>query len=67
MPRRQDKQKREDWKAALLEDRDFVREIVQESLQQILEQEMEEALQAAKGERTPQRLGYRAAITHGFW
>lgn len=60
MPRRQDKQKRDDWKAALLEDRDFLREIVQEALQQILEQEMEEALQAAKGERTPQRLGYRA-------
>jgi transposase-like protein len=60
MPRRQDKQKREEWKAALLEDRDFLREIVQEALQQILEQEMEEALQAAKGERTPHRLGYRA-------
>jgi putative transposase len=60
MPRRQDKQKRDDWKAALLEDRDFLREIVQEALQRILEQEMEEALQAAKGERTPHRLGYRA-------
>lgn len=60
MPRREDKQKREDWKAALLEDRDFLREIVQETLQLILEQEMEEALQAAKGERTPDRLGYRA-------
>jgi putative transposase len=60
MPRRQDKQKREEWKAALLEDRDFLREIVQEALQLILEQEMEETLQAAKGERTPQRLGYRA-------
>jgi len=60
MPRRQDKQKREEWKAALLEDRDFLREIVQEALQLILEHEMEETLQAAKGERTPQRLGYRA-------
>ena len=60
MPRRQDKQKREEWKAALLEDRDFLREIVQEALQLILEKEMEETLQAAKGERTPQRLGYRA-------
>jgi len=60
MPRRQDKQNRDDWKAALLEDRDFLREIVQEALQQILEAEMEEALQAGKGERTPHRLGYRA-------
>jgi putative transposase len=60
MPRRQDKQKGDDWKAALLEDRDFLREIVQEALQQILEAEMEEALKAAKGERTPHRLGYRA-------
>jgi putative transposase len=60
MPRRQNKRKRDDWKAALLEDRDFLREIVQEALQLILEQEMEEALQAAKGERTPHRLGYRA-------
>jgi len=60
MPRRQDKQKRDEWKAALLEDREFLREIVQEALQRILEQEMEEALQAAKGERTPHRLGYRA-------
>lgn len=60
MPRRQDKQKRGDWKGALLEDRDFLKEIVQEVLQQILETEMEESLRAAKGERTPQRLGYRA-------
>jgi putative transposase len=60
MPRRQDKQKRGDWKAALLEDRDFLKGIVQEVLQQILEQEMEESLQAARGERTPRRLGYRA-------
>lgn len=60
MPRKQDKQKRGDWKAALLEDREFLKELVQEVLQQILEAEMEEALQAAKGERTPHRLGYRA-------
>lgn len=60
MPRRQDKQKRGDWKAALLEDRDFLKEVVQEVVQEILEAEMEEALQAGKGERTPHRLGYRA-------
>lgn len=60
MPRREDKQKRGDWKAALLEDRDFLKEVVREVLQQMLEAEMEEALQAGKGERTPLRLGYRA-------
>jgi putative transposase len=60
MPRRQAKPKREDWKAALLEDRDFLQEIVREALQQILEAEMEEALGARKGERTKSRLGYRA-------
>lgn len=60
MPQRQNKQKRRDWKKALLQDRDFLKEIVQEVVQQILEAEMEETLQAAKGERTPQRLGYRA-------
>lgn len=60
MPQRQDKEKRGDWKAVLLEDRDFLKEVVQEVLQQILEAEMEEALQAGKGERTPHRLGYRA-------
>lgn len=60
MPRRQNKAKREEWKEAFLEDRDFLKEVVQEVLQQILEVEMEETLQAGKGERTPQRLGYRA-------
>jgi len=60
MPPRQDKQKRGEWKAALLEDRDFLKELVKEALQQILEAEMEETLQAAKGERTPLRTGYRA-------
>ena len=60
MPQRQDKQKRGEWKAALLEDRDFLKQIVQEALQQILEAEMEEMLQAAKGERTVQRTGYRS-------
>jgi len=60
MPRRQNKAKREEWKEAFLEDRDFLKEVVQEVLQEILEVEMEETLQAGKGERTPQRLGYRA-------
>ena len=64
MPRRKDKAKREEWKEAFLEDRDFLKEVVQEVLQEILEVEMEETLQAGKGERTPQRLGYRAGETY---
>ncbi len=48
------------WKEALREDHDFLREIVQEALQDILETEMDEALGARKGERTATRLGYRS-------
>lgn len=60
MPRREDSEKGKDWKGALMEDGDFLKELVREALQQILEAEMEETLQAGKGERTAQRLGYRA-------
>ena len=47
------------WKAELAEDPEFLRLVVQEVVQQVLESEMDEALQAAKGERTESRLGYR--------
>ena len=60
MPRKQNKPTNPDWKALLLEDRDFLKDLVHEALQQILEAEMEETLQAGKGERTPTRLGYRS-------
>src|SRR5918993_446179 len=49
----------EEVKALLSEDRDFLRPLVQAVLQELLEAEMTEALGAAKGERTPERLGYR--------
>jgi putative transposase len=39
---------------------DGLREIVRAVMQELLEAEMTDALQAAKGERTPTRLGYRA-------
>ena len=39
---------------------DGLREIVRDALQSILEAEMDEAIGAAKGERTPARLGYRS-------
>jgi transposase-like protein len=41
-----------------------VRALVLQVVQEVLEGEMDEALQAGKGERTPQRLGYRAGF-HG--
>jgi putative transposase len=49
-----------DVKALLVEDPDFLRPLVQAVLQELLEAEMTEALAAGKGERTPDRLGYRA-------
>src|SRR5687768_18575161 len=50
----------EEVKALLAADRDFLRPVVQTVLQELLEAEMTEALGAEKGERTPDRLGYRA-------
>src|SRR5215813_10598349 len=39
---------------------EFLRPLVQEIVQQVLEAEMDEALGAEKGERTPNRRGYRS-------
>jgi len=50
----------EDVKALLAADADFLRPLVQAVLQELLEAEMTEALAAGKGERTPDRLGYRS-------
>ena len=41
-------------------DRDVMKQLVQEALQELLEAEMTEALGAGPGERTADRLGYRA-------
>jgi transposase-like protein len=49
-----------DWKGALLNDRDFLKELVREVLEEFLEAEMEEALGAGKSKRTPTRQGSRA-------
>jgi putative transposase len=49
-----------DVKALLAADPDFLRPLVEAVLQELLEAEMTEALAAGKGERTPERLGYRA-------
>ena len=63
MARKQDTPSREEWKAALVElvkEGDYLRTVVEEVLQQVLEAELDEALGAEKGERTPNRQGYRS-------
>jgi transposase-like protein len=57
---KQDSAKRVNWKALSAEQQDFLRPLIQEAVQQVLEAEMDEALGAEKGERTPNRLGYRS-------
>ena len=63
MARKQDTPSREEWKAALVElvkEGDYLRTVVEEVMQQVLEAEMDEVLGAEKGERTPNRQGYRS-------
>ena len=47
-------------KALLEDDEDWLRVVLQDLLQEVLEQEMTKALAAAPGERTRDRVGYRA-------
>ncbi|MGZ2464553.1 transposase-like protein [Sinorhizobium medicae] len=47
-------------KDILLSNPDWLREVIRTVMQEVLEAEMDEALGAAKGERTPERLGYRS-------
>ena len=49
-----------DLKALVASDPDFVRVLMRTALQEVLEAEMTETVGAAKGERTEDRLGYRA-------
>ena len=58
MSRRKERARREDVKALLAADQDFLRPLVQVVLQELLEAEMTEALDAEKGERTPTRLRF---------
>jgi putative transposase len=60
MTRKQDSANRINWKEMMAEQEDFLRPLIQEIIQQVLEAEMEEVLGAGKGERTPNRQGYRA-------
>ena len=49
----------------MAEQEDFLRGLIQQVVQQVLEAEMDEALSAEKGERTPNRQGYRSDTTAG--
>lgn len=60
MPKGKHNIDREEIKDILKEQEDFLRPLVERLVHEVLEAEMEESLGAAKGERTPQRLGYRS-------
>ena len=63
MTRKQDSPKEHAWKEALtkvVKEENFLRPLVEQIVQQILEGEMDETLGAEKGERTPNRVGYRS-------
>ena len=47
-------------KDILLSNPDGLHEVIRAVMQEVLEAEMEEALGASRGERTPERLGYRS-------
>jgi transposase-like protein len=52
--------RKEQIRELLRQDTDLLKALVQEVVQQVLEAERDEVLGAEKGERTPNRLGYRA-------
>jgi putative transposase len=60
MTRKQDSAKQTNWKELMAGQEDFLRPLIQEVVQQVLEAEMDETVGAGKGERTPNRQGYRA-------
>jgi putative transposase len=60
MTRKQDTSKQVNWKELMAVQEDFLRPLIQKIIQEVLEAEMDEALGAEKGERTPNRLGYRS-------
>ena len=60
MTRNKNIAKKLDLKEVLAEQEDFLRGLIQQVVQQVLEAEMDDALSAEKGQRTPNRLGYRS-------
>jgi putative transposase len=59
MTRKQNTAK-QDWKAVMGEDPDFMKVLVREVVQQVLEAEMDDTLGAEKGQRSETRRGYRS-------
>jgi putative transposase len=64
MTRRKNSANKLNFKPMLREQEDFLRTLVQQIVQHVLEAEMQEAMGAEKGERTPNRLGYRSGYYH---
>jgi putative transposase len=60
MPRKQNSANKLDWKEVIGGQEEFLRPLIREVLQQVMEAEMEDVLGAEKGERTPNRQGYRS-------
>jgi len=60
MARKQYNPNSEQLKELLATEEDFLRPLVQALVQEVVESQMRTALRAGKGERTPQRLGYRS-------
>jgi hypothetical protein len=58
---------RTNWKELTGNQEDSPKPLVREVIQQVLEVEMKEAGGAGKGERTAERVGYRAGIMGGRW
>ena len=60
MTRSKNRAKKLNFREMLAGQEDFLRTLIQPIVQQVLEAEMDEAVGAEKGERTPNRLGYRS-------
>src|SRR5690348_17972372 len=64
MTRSKNSAKKLNFREMLAGQEDFLRSLIQQIVQQVLEAEMDEAVGAEKGERTPNRLGYRSGYSN---
>jgi putative transposase len=60
MTQKKDNAKQQDWKDVFGSGPDGLRALVQQVVQEVLEAEMDDTVAAQKGERTPDRQGYRS-------
>ena len=60
MTKKESKRSRQEIKALMSQEEDFLRPLMKVTLQEVLEAEMDEAVGAAKSERSSVRLGYRS-------